>query len=121
MSSVKHFLAVLLLFGAVSPLWSQSATEEKLQQLLGEARHATRPQRWARLLTEADSEAVKLERREPSSCGDIRSVNAEGFGFLHYQWNELQRSENYDHDLLRRVVRELRGTPAGADALVALL
>jgi len=33
----------------------------------------------------------------------------------------LQRSENYDHDLLRRVVRELLGTPAGADALVALL
>ena len=46
---------------------------------------------------------------------------AEGVGYLHYRWNELQRRENYDHDLLRRVVRELRGTVPGADALVASL
>jgi hypothetical protein len=121
MNSAKHLCAVLLLFGAVSPLWPQSATEEKLHQLLNQADHATRPQPWARLLIEADSEAVKLERREPCSCGDIRSVKAESFGFLHYRWNELQRSENYDHDLLRTVVRVLRGTPPGADAFVALL
>src|SRR5690242_19521135 len=121
MNSVKHFCAVLLLFGAGSRLWPQSATEERLHKLLGEARHATRPQPWARLLIDADAEAVKLERREPCSCGDIRSVAAENSGFLDYRWNELQRSENYDHDLLRRLVRELRGTSAGADALVALL
>ena len=121
MNSVIHLCAVWLLFGAGRPLWCQSATEEKLHQLLGEARHAARPQHWARLLIDADSEAVKLERREPSSCGDTRSLMAEGFGFLHYQWNELQRSENYGHELLRRVVRELRGTPAGADALVVWL
>jgi len=23
---------------------------------------------------------------------------------LHYRWNELQQSENYEHDLLRKVV-----------------
>lgn len=44
-----------------------------------------------------------------------------GFGDLHYRWNDLQQSENYEHDLLRKVVRLLRGTPPGADALAALL
>jgi hypothetical protein len=44
-----------------------------------------------------------------------------GLGSLHYRWNELQQSENYEHDLLRWVIRERRGTPEGADALSALL
>src|SRR4051812_30884283 len=81
MNSVKHFCAVLLLFGAGSPSWPQSATEERLHKLLTEARHATRPQPWAKLLIDADSEAVKLERKEPCSCGDIRSVKAEHSAF----------------------------------------
>jgi hypothetical protein len=96
-------------------------SEQRLHELLDEARHAARPQPWARLLIEADSQAVKLERAEPSSCGDIRSVKAESFGYLHYRWNQLRRIENYDHDFLQMVARELRGTPPGADALVALL
>jgi hypothetical protein len=100
---------------------ASSRDQGQLHRLLTEARHATRPQPWAKLLIEADSEAVKLERREPSSSDDIRSIKTDGFGFLHYRWNELQRSENYDHDLLRTVVRVLRGTPPGADGLVALL
>ena len=33
----------------------------------------------------------------------------------------MQGSENYEHELLRRVIRISRGTPEGADALNALL
>ncbi len=44
-----------------------------------------------------------------------------GSGYLHYRWNELQQSENYEHDLLRMVIRQRRGTPEGADALSVLL
>jgi hypothetical protein len=40
---------------------------------------------------------------------------------LHYRWSEIQASENYEHNLLRRVVRDLQGTAPGADALVELL
>jgi len=90
---VKHFCAVLLLFGAVSLLWSQSATEEELHQLLNQADHATRPQPWARLLIEADAEAVKLGRREPSSNGEIRSIKAEGFGFFQVIVQAVRRQQ----------------------------
>jgi hypothetical protein len=86
------------------------------------ALHARRPQPWARLLIQADAEAAKLERRECNDCCDIRSVKiGTGIAYLHYRWNELQQSENYEHDLLRQVIRESRGTPEGADALSALL
>jgi hypothetical protein len=44
-----------------------------------------------------------------------------GLGYLHYRWNEIQQSENYEHDLLRLVIRQMRGTPEGADALSVLL
>lgn len=120
MNSSKRFCSIAPVRSG-GQLRSQSATEEKLQQLLGQVSHAARPQPWARPLIDADSEAVNLERREPCPCGDIRSVKADGFGFLHYRWNELQRSENHEHDLLRTVVRVLRGKPSGADGLVALL
>jgi hypothetical protein len=63
-----------------------------------------------------------LERRERNDCCDIRSVRiGRGLGYLHYRWNEIQQSENYEHDLLRQLIRDMRGTPAGADALSALL
>ena len=114
--------SILLLLSSHPALWCQSTAEQRLQELLARARQSDRPQPWASLLTEADSEAViDLERPEPSPCGDTRSVKTGAFGGLHYRWNALQRSENYEHDLLRRVVRELRGTLPGADALVALL
>jgi hypothetical protein len=43
------------------------------------------------------------------------------FPDLHYRWNEIGQSEEYQHDLLKTVVSARRGTPEGADALVVLL
>ena len=113
--------AIPFLVVTAAPSWSQSREEQTVRELVEKALRTDRLQPWASLLIRADAEAVKLQRRERGSSGDIRSVKITGFGNLHYRWNELQHSENYEHDLARMVVRDLRGTPAGADALVALL
>ncbi len=101
--------------------WSQTLAEQNVREIVSRAFRSARPQPYASLLMEADAEAVKLERRRPYSDSDTRCVRIPNFGCLHYTWNEIQRSENYQHDLARSLVREFRGTPAGADALVALL
>jgi hypothetical protein len=113
--------ALSLVFGIDGELWSQSRDESTVRELVQKAVQAHRPQPWASLLIQADTEAVKLKRGERNDCCDVRCVKIAGFGDLHYRWNNLQQSENYEHDLLRAVVRLLRGTPPGADALSALL
>jgi hypothetical protein len=113
--------AVSLVFGSAGKSWSQSTEESTVRELVQKAVQAQKWQPWASLLIQADAEAVKLERRERNECCDVRCVKIAGFGDLHYRWNDIQQSENYEHDFLRKVVRLLRGTPPGADALAALL
>ena len=101
--------------------WCQPPEEQRLSDLLEQARHAD-PQGWAKLLIQADAEAVKLERRQAGSCCGIRCVSiSRFFPDLHYRWNEIGQSEEYQHDLLKTVIYARRGTPEGADALVVLL
>jgi hypothetical protein len=95
--------AALLWFAGLPMCAGQTAAELHVRYLVDQACRASWPQR-ARLLLEADREAVQA-----------------AFGDRHYRWNELWRAERYQHDIARRLVRELRGTPAGADALVVLL
>src|ERR1700730_15832535 len=113
--------AILLLFAAIPESWSQAKEETTIRELVQRASQAGDRQIWGRLIIQADAEAAKLERRERNDCCDTRCINLRGFGDLHYRWNELQQSENYEHDLLRTVIHELRGTPSGADALATLL
>jgi len=68
----------------------------------------------------ADAEAKRLERRR-KPLPDVRTVKIAGNIALEYRWNEIQAFENYQHNLLRRVVSHLSGTQAGANALVRLL
>jgi hypothetical protein len=121
MKCAKWICALSLVFGSVGISWSQSTWESTVRELVQTAVQAQKPQPWASLLIQADTEAVKLVRRERNECCDVRCVKLAGFGDLHYRWNDLQQSENYEHDLLRKVVHHLRGTPPGADALAALL
>lgn len=107
---------------ATSPLLCfQLNSEQSVRQLVEAAERSARPQPWAALLIRADAEAAALERREQDSSGSVRSVQVADGIDLHYRWNEIQASENYQHDLLRRVVSNLQGTTPGADALAQLL
>jgi hypothetical protein len=113
---------VLFLCSVTGELRCQSTEEPAVLAQIQGALQARRPQPWARLLILADAEAAKLERRKRNDCCDIRTVKiGVGLGYLHYRWNEIQQSENYEHDLLRLVIRQMRGTPEGADALSVLL
>ena len=119
---VKGSCIALFLCSITGGLWCQSADESAAIAQIQGAFRAQGTQQWAHLLIIADAEAAKLERREHNDCCDIRSVRVgAGLGYLHYRWNELQQSENYEHDLLRLVIRQRRGTPEGADALSVLL
>jgi hypothetical protein len=113
--------AMALLFGAEQKVSAQSTQESTVRELVQRAVQAKRPQPWASLLLRADAEAVKLERQRRDDCCDLRSLRIPGYGELHYRWNGLQQTENYEHELLRTIVRRLRGTPTGADALASLL
>ena len=107
---------------ATSPiLCFQVGSEQSVRQLVEAAEQSARPQPWAGLLIRADAEAATLERREQDSSLKVRLVRVADGVDLHYRWNEIQASENYQHDLLRRVVSNLQGTPPGADALAQLL
>jgi hypothetical protein len=118
----KWFGIVFFLCSISGESWSQPIEESVVLAHIREALPARRPQPYTSLLIRADAEAAKLERREHDACCDIRAVHiGRGLGYLHYNWNEIQGSENYAHDLLRSLIRDMRGTPAGADALFALL
>jgi hypothetical protein len=63
---------------------------------------------------------AQLALRKPPPCCGVRYLQISGHT-LTFRWNEIQGSENYEHDLLRTVVWSQRGKPIGADALVAAL
>ena len=88
----------------------QVNSEQSVRHLVEAAERSARPQPWAAQLIRADAEAAALERKEQHSSGSVRSVKVADGIDLHYRWNEIQASENYQHDLLRRVVSNLRGT-----------
>lgn len=100
---------------------AQSRDEQRVREMLAQASNASRPQPWAKLMMQADMEAARLEHREFTRGVDVRLVNVQPFGDLNYRWNGIAQTEEYQHDILRRVIRELKGTPAGVDALVELL
>jgi len=105
-----------LLVAVATSAVAQPPTEQHLRELLAEANHAAKPQPWAYLLITADEQAPRLDPKGPG-----RAISVPPFGELHYEYNGIAQEWEYQHDLLRRVVRELKGTRAGADALAELL
>jgi len=70
---------------------------------------------------QADGQAEKLERRQhdPNTVGSYPLIAPDTR--LTFLWNGIAQVEEYQHDLLRKVVEAGPGTQWGADALVALL
>jgi hypothetical protein len=105
--------------------WCQPPGEKQVRDLLEQARleeiRQSRGDGWVRLLIQADAEAAKLTLRQPGSCCGIRCVQVPPYPTLHYVWNGINQVEEYQHDLLKLIVRSREGTPLGADALVVLL
>ena len=98
----------------------QSSAQQKVEQLLQRA-DGKEPRIWAQLLIMADAEAVKLKRdtMSPECCG-YRCFKIQGHQ-LTFRWDEIGRTEEYQHDLLKTVVLAQYGTKWGADALSRLL
>jgi hypothetical protein len=114
-SSAGGAVSLLLAIGYAA-LAQRPPSEQHLRELLAQAIHASKPQPWAYLLIHADAEAPPLDPKGPG-----RTISVPPFGELHYKYNGIAQQWEYQHDLLRRVVRELNGTRAGADALAELL
>jgi hypothetical protein len=79
-------------------LLAQLPQEQRVAELLANAA-GTGVAQWATLLMEADAAAVKLERSTPPPCYGIRCMRVQNFE-LTYRWNEIGRTEIYQHDLL---------------------
>ncbi|MGA8030102.1 MAG: hypothetical protein WB992_23390 [Bryobacteraceae bacterium] len=98
---------------------AQNSPQEQVERLLNQA-EGKAPAQWAKLLMEADAEAVKMERQVSDGCCGYRCVRIHEYT-LTFQWGEIGARETYQHDLLKTVVRAWQGTEIGAQALVRLL
>ncbi len=108
---------VLITFAQV--LKAQNVAQSGLERLLELAAKST-PNEWAELLMQADSEAVKMERRQPDPRCVYRCVKINPYTLV-FRWSEIGHQEVYQHDLLKIVVLAHRGTRSGAQALARLL
>ncbi len=91
----------------------------RVRQLL-EATQGKEANEWAALLMKADEVAVQLQARKAGGCCGYRCLRL-GQYTLTFPWDEIGRTEIYQHDLLRTVVEARRGTETGAVALARLL
>ncbi len=115
---MTRLVSVILLLGV--PGMSAWTDIDEVQRLISRAEHTSEPRAWAGFLMQADAAAEKLEARKPGGCCGYRCVRVGSFN-LHYRYNEIGGSENYQHDLLQLVAQTHAGTPEGAEALVRLL
>ena len=98
---------------------TQNSPQIQVQRLLEQA-DGKEPAEWAKLLMDADAEAVKMERRTPGRCCGYRCARIRQYT-LTFLWSEIGAREIYEHDLLKTVVRARQGTEIGAQALARLL
>jgi hypothetical protein len=99
---------------------SMAMQGQTVAELIVKAKQERNPVESANYLMQADAAAEKLERHVPGGCCGNRCLRVGGFE-LHYRFNELDRQEDYQHDLLQSIVSSWQGTPQGADALARLL